>query len=190
MEDAEAAGITLDALANLGVRIAIDDFGTGYSSLVYLRRYPISVLKIDRAFVAGIGISPDDEAICGSVLGLAQAVGATSIAEGVETPEQYAALRGLGCQEGQGFLWSPAVPIDDLEDVLVACRTVDIPRPKPRGRKALRGLDPDVTARIVSLRNSGLSLNSIAIGLNRSNARNPAGGRWTAHVVGRHCSSW
>ncbi|HZG96949.1 MAG TPA: EAL domain-containing protein [Nocardioidaceae bacterium] len=127
MEDAESAAIALDALSHLGVRIAIDDFGTGYSSLLYLRLYPISALKLDRAFVSGIGVSPDDEAICGSVVSLAHAVGATSIAEGVETMEQYAVLRALGCQQAQGFLWSPAVPLADLSAVLLTSGEVARP---------------------------------------------------------------
>jgi EAL domain-containing protein (putative c-di-GMP-specific phosphodiesterase class I) len=78
MEDAESAAAALDALADLGVRIAVDDFGTGYSSLLYLRRYPITILKLDRAFVSGIDRSRDDEAICRSVISLAHEVNATS----------------------------------------------------------------------------------------------------------------
>lgn len=129
MRDPEAAALALDALAQLGVRIAVDDFGTGYSSLLYVRQYPISAIKLDRAFVSGIGVSPEDEAICGSVVSLAHAVGATSIGEGVETLEQYAALRAFGCQQAQGYLWSPAVPVNELADVLLACG--DVPMPPP-----------------------------------------------------------
>lgn len=132
MEDEEAAAAALGTLSGLGVRIALDDFGTGYSSLLYLRRYPINALKLDRAFVSGITRSADDEAICGSVISLAQAVRATSVAEGVETPEQYAALRGFGCQQAQGFLWSAAVPIGDLSHALLACEDVPIPLPTAR----------------------------------------------------------
>jgi diguanylate cyclase (GGDEF)-like protein len=127
MEDAEAAAGALDAVSALGVSIAIDDFGTGYSSLHYLRRYPVSALKLDRAFVADICRTPDDAAICSSVIGLAHAVGATSIAEGVETTQQYETLRQFGCQKAQGFLWSPAVPFADLPDVLSACLNVPVP---------------------------------------------------------------
>ncbi len=127
MEDEEAAATALSALSRLGVGIAIDDFGTGYSSLLYLRRYPITALKLDRAFVAGVSLSRDDEAICSSVVSLAHAVGATSIAEGVETADQYAALRDCGCQQAQGFLWSPAVPVADLSKVLLASSRIAIP---------------------------------------------------------------
>jgi diguanylate cyclase (GGDEF)-like protein len=137
MEDAEAAAVALDALSHLGVRIAIDDFGTGYSSLLYLRLYPISALKLDRAFVSGIGRSADDEAICASVVNLAHAVSATSIAEGVETMEQYTALRALGCQQAQGYLWSPAVSLEDLPAVLLA--TGEVPRPPAVRPHASRG---------------------------------------------------
>ena len=126
MEDAEAAAAALDALSQMGVRIAIDDFGTGYSSLLYVRRFPVSALKLDRAFVSGIDLNPGDEAICGSVVSLAHAVGATSIAEGVETMEQYAALGAFGCQQAQGYLWSPAVAVEELADVLLTCAAVPL----------------------------------------------------------------
>jgi diguanylate cyclase (GGDEF)-like protein len=127
VEDEEAAAATLAGLADLGVGIAIDDFGTGYSSLLYLRRYPITAIKIDRVFVSGIQATTDDAAICASVVSLAHAVGAKSIAEGVETLEQYRALRACGCGQAQGFLWSPAVPIADLPAVLDACRHSPVP---------------------------------------------------------------
>jgi len=186
MEDQEAAAVALDALSHLGVRIAIDDFGTGYSSLLYLRRYPISALKLDRAFVSGIGASPDDEAICSSVVSLAHAVGATSIAEGVETPEQYAALRAFGCQQAQGFLWSAAVPIGDLPYVLLGCRDVPIPPPTRREPMEVEQLEPEVAARIATLHGAGASLHTIATALNRAAARNPTGTRWTAAAIARH----
>jgi diguanylate cyclase (GGDEF)-like protein len=189
MEDTEAAAVALDALAALGVRIAVDDFGTGYSSLLYLRRYPITILKLDRAFVSGIDRSRDDEAICRSVVSLAHAVEATSIAEGVETIEQYGALRGFGCQQAQGFLWSPAVPLAELEDALLACRTVAIPAPRRKQRPASGEVESTVAARIATLHTSGASLHTIAAALNRAASRNPAGGRWTAHAVARHIAA-
>jgi len=98
-----------------------DDFGTGYGSLLYLRRYPIDIIQIDRVLVAGIGRSGEDEAICRSITSLAAAVGASSVGEGVETAEQYAVLRSKGCRHGQGVLWSPAVPIDQLGTAPAAC---------------------------------------------------------------------
>jgi len=190
MEDAEAAGVALDALAGLGVRIAIDDFGTGYSSLLYLRQYPISALKVDRAFVSGLGIAADDDAICSSVISLAHAVSATSIAEGVETPEQYAALRALGCQQAQGYLWSRAVPAGELEQALAQADRVPTPAVLPVRRSRRRApaprLDPEVAERIGLLHKAGASLHTIAAALNRESASNPAGVRWHAHAVARH----
>ncbi len=185
MEDAEAAGLALEGLASLGVRIAIDDFGTGYSSLLYLRRYPISVLKLDRAFVSGIGVSADDDAICSSVVSLAHAVSATSIAEGVETLEQYAALRALGCQLAQGFLWSPAVPLDQLAAAVTGLAGITVPRSASRSRIAVQRADVRVSARIQQLHGAGASLHTIAAALNREGAVNPAGVRWHAHAVAR-----
>ena len=103
VEDAEAAQQALAQVAALGVRIAIDDFGTGYSSLLYLKRYPIQALKVDRTFVSGLGISDDDDAIVASVVSLARAVGAVCIAEGVETHEQHAFAAGTGMSVRPGL---------------------------------------------------------------------------------------
>jgi EAL domain-containing protein (putative c-di-GMP-specific phosphodiesterase class I) len=188
MEDEEGAEVALRALAALGVTIAIDDFGTGYSSLLYLRRYPISALKLDRAFVAGIGVSAEDEAICSSVVNLAHAVGVTSIGEGVETAEQCAALRAYGCQQAQGFYWSAAVPMNILGSVLASCRDlsgVSRSRRKPRidGK-----LEPIVAARIMTLHRGGASLHTIAAAMNREAALNPMGGRWTPNIIAWHIS--
>lgn len=186
MEDEEAAAIALEDLTRLGVRIAIDDFGTHYSSLHYLRRYPISALKLDRTFVSGISRNPNDEAICSSVVSLATAVGVTSIAEGVETQEQYAALRAFGCQQAQGFLWSPAVPLVDLLGVLPACLAVPIPAALPRPSSWISQLEPAVAAQMTAMHESGASLHTVAAALNRAEARNPTGLRWTANAVGRY----
>ena len=111
MEDVEAAAGALTQIRGTGATIAIDDFGTGYSSLLYLKRYPIGVLKVDRSFIAGLGQNPDDDAIVSSVVSLARAVGALCIAEGVETPAQHAQLLALGCDRAQGFLFSRPVPV-------------------------------------------------------------------------------
>ncbi len=107
MSEPDAALGILHALKGLGVRVAIDDFGTGYSSLIYLKRFPVDELKIDRSFVDGLGADPEDSAIVASILGLAKAVGVTAVAEGVETAEQARILAELGCELGQGYLWSP-----------------------------------------------------------------------------------
>jgi diguanylate cyclase (GGDEF)-like protein len=93
----------LEGLKDLGVRLAIDDFGTGHSSLTWLRRIPADFLKVDKTFVSGLGTDPGDTAIVRAVLDLGQALGLTTVAEGVETPEQLAVLRELGCDWAQGF---------------------------------------------------------------------------------------
>jgi EAL domain-containing protein (putative c-di-GMP-specific phosphodiesterase class I) len=114
MQNTDVAVRLLRRLRDQGFRIAMDDFGTGYSSLAYLRDLPISALKIDRSFVADITEQQDALAIVGSIIDLARAVGVDVIAEGVETPEQAALLRRLGCVTAQGWLWSPAVSTREL----------------------------------------------------------------------------
>ncbi len=124
MAEAEQAQISLAKIAKLGASIAIDDFGTGYSSLLYLKRYPIQALKIDRSFVSGMGQNADDDAIVASVISLAHAVGAVCIGEGVETPEQQDALRALGCDLAQGYLFGRPVPAEQLPDLVRSCRAL------------------------------------------------------------------
>ena len=191
MEDAEAAGVALDALTRMGVRTAIDDFGTGYSSLLYLRRYPIRALKVDRAFVAGVADSRDDAAIVTSVVSLAHAVGATSIAEGVETAGQQAALLGFGCQLAQGYLWSRPVPPQDLAAALEACARIPVPAATRAGRPELPApvVDDAVAQRIGEMHAAGASLHTIAAALNKDGAPNPAGVRWHAHSVARQVAA-
>ncbi|MBV8690693.1 MAG: EAL domain-containing protein, partial [Actinobacteria bacterium] len=99
-----------------------DDFGTGYSSLVYLRRFPLDFLKIDRQFVAGLSPQSQDTSIVSAMIDLAHALGLTVVAEGVETEEQAALLQELGCDLGQGYLWSPAVPAGELGDSISPTR--------------------------------------------------------------------
>nr|MDT0665163.1 EAL domain-containing protein [Micromonospora sp. DSM 115978] len=97
----------LTQLRAAGASIAIDDFGTGYSSLSYLRRLPVDFLKIDMSFVAGLGHDAADEAIVATIVKLGHALGHEVVAEGVETDEQFAALRALGCDLFQGFHLAP-----------------------------------------------------------------------------------
>ena len=115
MADAELSLLVLSKLAGLGLRLAIDDFGTGYSSLDYLKRFPVHILKIDRAFVSGLATSSDDAAIVRAILSLADSLGLAATAEGVETEEQRAGLLALGCERAQGWYFAPAVPPDELE---------------------------------------------------------------------------
>ncbi|MFI5286959.1 MAG: EAL domain-containing protein [Candidatus Dormibacteria bacterium] len=118
MENAEFTIEILQRLRALGVRISIDDFGTGYSSLAYLRRFPLDELKIDRSFVEGLGRDPEATAVAAAVMGMAHALNLTVVAEGVETVTQDAALRALGCDEAQGFLYSRPQSAKDLEPFL------------------------------------------------------------------------
>ena len=96
----------LDQLKRLGVRLAIDDFGTGFSSLAYLQRFPVDVIKIDKAFVNSIAISANDAALARTILMLSETLRLKTVAEGIEYRDQQAALQSLGCELGQGFLFS------------------------------------------------------------------------------------
>jgi diguanylate cyclase (GGDEF)-like protein len=110
MNDAEASVLQLAALRRMGLQLAIDDFGTGYSSLAYLRRFPLNRLKIDRAFIMRLGHNAGDDAIVRTVIELAHSLGLSVTAEGVETAEQEALLRGWRCDVVQGFLHSKPGP--------------------------------------------------------------------------------
>jgi diguanylate cyclase (GGDEF)-like protein len=115
MADVRSATTSLRELRNLGLHLAVDDFGTGYSSLTYLKRFPVEAIKVDRAFVAGLGIDSDDSAIVEAVVRLAGSLGLRVVAEGVETPLQLARLRDLGCGFAQGYLFGRPRPADLLE---------------------------------------------------------------------------
>jgi len=119
MDDVPANGETLRRLKDLGVRLAIDDFGTGYSSLAYLRRFPVDVLKVDRSFVSGLGVDPEDAAITNAVITLSHTLGLVAIAEGVESPLQRDELIRLGCDQAQGFLLGRPMNPADLADFLI-----------------------------------------------------------------------
>ncbi|AHG88463.1 diguanylate cyclase [Gemmatirosa kalamazoonensis] len=103
MRDSETTLRFLREVKSLGVRVAIDDFGTGYSSLAYLQRFPVDVLKIDKAFVDQVAQGGNDAAIARTIVSLAETLGLRTVAEGIERPDQHAGLRLLGCQLGQGF---------------------------------------------------------------------------------------
>lgn len=112
--DVAAAARVLDIFRDAGCSIAIDDFGTGYASIGYLRRLPLDTLKIDREFIDGLTPRTAPRSFAGVIQGLAAALDLTTIAEGVETEEQLDAVRDLGCELVQGYLVSPALPMDDL----------------------------------------------------------------------------
>ncbi|WP_447980285.1 putative bifunctional diguanylate cyclase/phosphodiesterase [Candidatus Nitrospira bockiana] len=114
MHDAEVALKTLQELKTMGAQLSIDDFGTGYSSLVYLRRFPIDTLKIDRAFTHDLSASPDAQAIVHAIIAMAQSLKLRVIAEGIETQEQMDLLQRYGCHCGQGFAFSRPLPAEEV----------------------------------------------------------------------------
>jgi diguanylate cyclase (GGDEF)-like protein len=118
MADVEQAVTTLAALKGLGVHVSVDDFGTGYSSLAYLKRFPVDVLKIDRSFIRDIVSDASDAAIVAAIISLAHSLGLTVVAEGVERPEQLIYLASCGCDTVQGYMVSPPMQADALDQLL------------------------------------------------------------------------
>jgi EAL domain-containing protein (putative c-di-GMP-specific phosphodiesterase class I) len=114
IQDAEEALQRLDELARLGVQLSIDDFGTGYSSLMYLKRFPINTLKIDRSFIDGLPDDESDTAIVSAIINLGRALHLDIVAEGVETEAHRHFLLKAGCNQFQGFLIAPGLAPDAL----------------------------------------------------------------------------
>lgn len=110
------------ASRDAGIQVAIDDFGTGYSSLAYLKKFDIDYLKIDRTFVSNLGNQPDDMVLCEAIIVMAHKLGLKVIAEGVETQQQCDILQRSGCDYAQGFLFSKAIPAEELEALLLKSR--------------------------------------------------------------------
>src|SRR5581483_9851262 len=120
VHDTDDVVACLKDLKALGVRVSLDDFGTGYSSLSYLRRLPIDLLKIDKAFVKGIAGDAEESSLGRAVVHIAKTLDLETAAEGIETTEELNALRSLGCKFGQGFLFSRPLPLSDLEQLVTA----------------------------------------------------------------------
>ena len=118
MQDDDQIDFAFQELNDLGVGLALDDFGTGYSSLTYLRRFPISRVKVDRSFVEGIPDNTENLAVTAAIISMARNLMMLVVGEGVETEEQAQSLRELGCDEIQGYLLSPAVPAPDFVQFL------------------------------------------------------------------------
>ena len=125
MDDVDSATEMLKKLRALGIKLSIDDFGTGYSSLSYLHRFPIDTLKVDRSFVVNMSEDSENVEIVRTIVSLAQNLGMNVIAEGVETKEQLAALRKLGCENGQGYLFSKPVAAKAAENLICDTYTVE-----------------------------------------------------------------
>jgi EAL domain-containing protein (putative c-di-GMP-specific phosphodiesterase class I) len=176
----------LSRLRELGFGIAIDDFGTGFSSLAYLRALPVSTLKIDRSFVADITTSDEARSVVTAILDLAKALGLVSVAEGVETLEQAILLRQLGCDTGQGWLWSPAraASTADSDGWQQAYHPVQLPsatRVRHRERPEiddLERLEHATVEQIRALHSTGASPDTIAAALDRAGRRTSNGLRW------------
>lgn len=111
IQDIETTQEAFRGLKKMGVKLAIDDFGTGYSSLLYLKRFPVGILKIDRSFVADLDQDPEDKAIAEAIVSLAKALGVEVVAEGVEIREQEELLRAMGCTFGQGYRYGRPQPL-------------------------------------------------------------------------------
>jgi diguanylate cyclase (GGDEF)-like protein len=118
MENAETAISMLTQIRETGIQVSIDDFGTGYSSLSYLHRFPIDMLKVDRSFVSSMEDGTENGEIVRTVIALAKTLGLSVVAEGIETIHQLHQLRVLGCEYGQGYLFSRPVPVDEVEKIL------------------------------------------------------------------------
>lgn len=118
MGNVDQAIETMNEFNKMGVQLAIDDFGTGYSSLEYLKKFPISRLKIDRSFVRELETNPSDQAIVNSIIALGKTMNLEIIAEGIETAGQFDILKKEGCDQGQGFLMGKPLPVDELPLIL------------------------------------------------------------------------
>lgn len=188
--DNAATARLLRALRDAGFQIALDDFGTGHGSLAHLRDLPVTSLKIDAGFVADIGLDGDALAIVASIIDLARAVGMSAVAEGVETIEQAAVLRRLGCGAGQGRLWSWPLPIDEVGADGSWLRAFTVAEPPSAVPVAAVAEEAAVTwehglERLLELHRQGASLATVAAALNSEGFRAPSGLRWHRASVAR-----
>jgi len=120
MADGDTGFRALRDLSAEGIRVAIDDFGTGYSSLEQLRRMPVDIVKVDRSFVSGMSANPTDRELVAAVVGMGRALKLCVVAEGIETTDQADALRELGCDIGQGYLFAKPVPAEEMNELATA----------------------------------------------------------------------
>jgi EAL domain-containing protein (putative c-di-GMP-specific phosphodiesterase class I) len=119
MTNPEDSVTILENLSRMGVLVSVDDFGTGYSSMSYLRRFPIDKLKIDRGFIREVMTRPEDASIVRAIISLAHSLRLKVVAEGVETLEQLGFLRSMGCDQYQGYHFSPPLPASQFRDLML-----------------------------------------------------------------------
>jgi len=122
MGDIEHFGRTLKSLKDLGVSLSIDDFGTGYSSLSYLQRFPVDAVKVDRGFVDGLGTDSSDSSLVAAIIPMADALGLSVTAEGIEMKDQLSILTSLQCQRGQGYYLARPMPEGDMSRLVAQAR--------------------------------------------------------------------
>jgi EAL domain-containing protein (putative c-di-GMP-specific phosphodiesterase class I) len=185
VQDMSRAAKTLGDLREHGIGIALDDFGTGYSSMLYLRELPVTSVKIDRVFIAGLSREGDDRAIVTSLLTLARTVGLTAVAEGVETAAQARELHSLGCPLGQGYLWTRPVPGIDADRIHRNGLPAPVGMPGGSRQQFWRASNDRVVKRTQQLLAEGASMSTIAAALNTAGERTEHGQRWHAASVAR-----
>ena len=127
VRDSKRALTVLNDLKDLGVLIALDDFGTGYCSLSYLNQFPVDIVKIDRTFIANLGLDPVTDIIVTAVVQLAHALQMSVIAEGIETLDQHRTVTALGCDAGQGFFFARPMPAGNVDTLLHADTRLHLP---------------------------------------------------------------
>jgi EAL domain-containing protein (putative c-di-GMP-specific phosphodiesterase class I) len=177
MRDLTAAVHALQRIKELGVGLSLDDFGTGYSSLLYLKHFPVDLIKIDKSFVRGLGTEADDTAIVASTVSLAHSIGVRCVAEGVETFDQLDLLRRLGCDYAQGYLFSRPLPRPQLDQWLRAHSPVS------PDAKTDAAPNSAASSEVMRLHHEGASLHTIAAALNKQGLRTDRGVRWSAKSV-------
>jgi EAL domain-containing protein (putative c-di-GMP-specific phosphodiesterase class I) len=118
MENAQRMGAALTELRSLGLALAIDDFGTGYSSFASLAHLPVDKLKIDKAFIDGVGLAENADTLCAAIIAMAHNLQLTVVAEGVETEVQHLRLAAMGCDEAQGYWYARPLKLADFEAFL------------------------------------------------------------------------
>ncbi|PIQ84666.1 MAG: hypothetical protein COV75_01030, partial [Candidatus Omnitrophica bacterium CG11_big_fil_rev_8_21_14_0_20_63_9] len=133
VSNAEETIRILKLIKDMGVNVSMDDFGTGYSSLSYLTRFPLDNLKVDRSFVTGLPDDRDASAVARAIISMAQNLNLNIIAEGIETENQVGFLHALGCQVGQGYLFSPPVSNDKFMELVRAGTSAFVRTPPAAG---------------------------------------------------------